>query len=72
MHICMYVYILYLFFKQETVLYFVTVKIYISFQGIQKKKMDYIYIYIIESEVTKMFIVEIISDSEKIINHLPE
>ena len=68
----MYVYILYLFFKQETVLYFVTVKIYISFQGIQKKKMDYIYIYIIESEVTKMFIVEIISDSEKIINHLPE
>ena len=68
----MYVYILYLFFKQETVLYFVTVKIYISFQGIQKKEMDYIYIYYIESEVTKMFIVEIISDSEKIINHLPE
>ena len=68
----MYVYILYLFFKQETVLYFVTVKIYISFQGIQKKEMDYIYIYYIESEVTKMFIAEIISDSEKIINHLPE
>ena len=68
----MYVYILYLFFKQETVLYFVTVKIYISFQGIQKKEMDCIYIYYIESEVTKMFIVEIISDSEKIINHLPE
>jgi len=43
-----------------------------SFQGIQKKEMDYIYIYYIESEVTKMFIVEIISDSEKIINHLPE